>query len=611
MPVDQLSLWPELSPSGGAAARAVEPPDAVERRRALDASQSFIVQAPAGSGKTELLIQRYLTLLASASSPEAVVAITFTIKAAGEMRTRVLDALEAARGAEPEAAHQRLTWNLARAVLEQDSRAGWALLQNSSRMRIQTIDALNMAITRQMPWLARMGAMPDVTDDARVFYERAAEATIRLLGEDTRDSAAVECLLRHLDYEVASARSLLAAMLEIRDHWLPITGIDPDVGQIRASLESQLASIVRERLGRVRASFPPDAAAALPELIRFAASNLDPSHPAYVCRDIDSLPSSEPENAPLWRGIASLILTDKGEFRKRLDKNCGFPSIHRVMKDRFERLLQSLASTDIQAAFDTLRTLPADRYPDSQWEVLEALLRLLPRAAAELRVAFSQSGVVDFIEISQAALNALGGASHPTDLALALGCRIEHLLVDEFQDTSRAQYELLRVLTAGWEDGDGRTLFLVGDPMQSIYRFRQADVGLYLSIRERGLEAVRPAPVWLSTNFRSAPAIVDWVNATFKSAFPAEEDSARGGVPYSASEAFRMGVEEAGVYVHPIIGRNDSAEADLVLNLIQRERSAGSSIAVLVRARTHLLETADRLRKLGIPFRAIEIDSCL
>src|SRR5512142_3275600 len=99
-----------------------EAPDAAERACALDPRASFIVQAPAGSGKTELLIQRYLVLLARVERPESVVAITFTKKAAGEMRRRVLDALaQAAATIEPPTEpHKALTWRLARAVRDRD-----------------------------------------------------------------------------------------------------------------------------------------------------------------------------------------------------------------------------------------------------------------------------------------------------------------------------------------------------------------------------------------------------------------------------------------------------------------------------------------------------------
>jgi ATP-dependent exoDNAse (exonuclease V) beta subunit len=154
------------------AATAPEPADAGERRRALDPETSFIVQAPAGSGKTELLIQRYLALLARVAQPEAVVAITFTVKAAGEMRSRVLDALDkASRNAEPRTAHERSTLDLAMAALAQDQRRQWDLIRNPGRLRIQTIDALAMAITGQMPWLSRFGAMPGVIEDARIKAE--------------------------------------------------------------------------------------------------------------------------------------------------------------------------------------------------------------------------------------------------------------------------------------------------------------------------------------------------------------------------------------------------------------------------------------------------------
>ena len=127
-------------------------PDAGERFQALDPAQSFIVQAPAGSGKTALLIQRYLRLLAYVDAPEEIVAITFTRKAAAEMRTRVLAALEiGSQPADAETAHEKLNRELSAAVLQRDRQSGWHIAANPERLRIQTIDSLCAALTRVMP----------------------------------------------------------------------------------------------------------------------------------------------------------------------------------------------------------------------------------------------------------------------------------------------------------------------------------------------------------------------------------------------------------------------------------------------------------------------------
>src|SRR4051794_21812390 len=113
--------------------------DAAERAAALDPSRSFIVQAPAGSGKTELLIQRYLRLLATVEDPEQVVAITFTRKAAAEMRRRVQQALRAAAAGEGAATgHGATTRALARAVIERDRALGWSLSARPQRLRVDT-----------------------------------------------------------------------------------------------------------------------------------------------------------------------------------------------------------------------------------------------------------------------------------------------------------------------------------------------------------------------------------------------------------------------------------------------------------------------------------------
>ena len=136
-------------------------PDRTAREQALNPAGSYIVQAPAGSGKTELLAQRYLKLLVQVEAPEEIVAITFTNKAAAEMRGRILDALERARlDTPPGTPHEARTWELARQVLSHEQAVGWHITENPRRLGIQTVDSLCAALTRQMPWLSGFGAQP-------------------------------------------------------------------------------------------------------------------------------------------------------------------------------------------------------------------------------------------------------------------------------------------------------------------------------------------------------------------------------------------------------------------------------------------------------------------
>jgi ATP-dependent helicase/nuclease subunit A len=559
--------------------------DKAARQRALDTSTSFIVQAPAGSGKTELLIQRYLKLLEIVDAPDGVVAITFTRKAAGEMRSRVIEALRIARtGAAPQAEHERVTFDIARQVLEHDRRLGWDLLQNPAQLRIETIDALCAAITRRMPWLARFGAMPEFSEKAGDMYREAARNT---LGHLERGHQALSYLLLHLDNDFQAARRLIMQMLEKRDQWLRHTGVNPDFEVVRAQLEATLRRLILGKLQRLRVGFDNDVAA---EIVRI--------------REWDRFPEANLEELPQWYAVADLLLTKEGEWRKRVDKNMGFPPIH-PLKPRLEQLLARLRSEDaLLESLQRFRELPAAQFSDSQWRAMEATVSVLALAVGELQLVFQARGRVDFAELAIRAAWALGHVDSPTELALALGYRIQHILVDEFQDTSYTQFELLEKLTAGWEPGDGRTLFLVGDPMQSIYRFRQADVSLFLKARLEGIGSIRLEPLALSVNFRSRRAIVDWVNSTFAGMLPAEDDLESGAVAFAESTAAAEDDNTECIGIHPFLEAGD--EAERVVELVKA--CGDAKVGVLVRARPHLVAIVDALKRHKIPFQAIEID---
>jgi ATP-dependent exoDNAse (exonuclease V) beta subunit len=262
-------------------------------------------------------------------------------------------------------------------------------------------------------------------------------------------------------------------------------------------------------------------------------------------------------------------------------------------------------------ALHEIRLLPPASFADSQWEVLSALMALLPFAAVQLKLVFQREGKVDFTEIAHASRDALGTPDNPTDLAFSMDCRIQHLLVDEFQDTSHGQYELLKALTAEWLPGDGRTLFLVGDPMQSIYGFREAEVALFLKARQHGLGNIQLTPLQLSVNFRSSAGIVNWVNDALGPAFPLLADRFTGAVTYAPSTSFHSGKVDTAVHFHPSFEKDHTVEAEKVVSIIAESRQQNSTarIAVLVRARTHLVAIVEELRHRKIPFQAVDIDS--
>jgi ATP-dependent helicase/nuclease subunit A len=444
--------------------------DALEREEALTPDRSYIVQAPAGSGKTGLLVQRMLRLLSVVSRPESIVAMTFTIKAAGEMRERVLSALqEAADNAPVTSEFQGRTRQLALEALGRDREENWGLLTDPGRLQIQTIDALCAMLVRQMPIVSESGGFGSVVEDPGELYRLAARRTLQSFAASSEESRALfRRIAGHFDNDTARLERQIVNMLGKRDQWC----------------------------------------------IRF---------------------------------------------------------------------------------FEHDQSIVGD------------LCQVLAGAEAALKQVFREENEVDFAEITRAAINALGEPEAPSELLYALDYRIEHLLVDEFQDTSKAQYQLLDALTGQWSEGDGRTLFLVGDPMQSIYRFRAAEVGLFLRAWEQEqLGSVRLSPLRLRVNFRSTPQIVDWTCSTLA---PVMDDNniAKGAVKFVACVAARQETGVAPRLIPLLEDKSGEAEAREIVSILQQTPDRGEA-AILVRSRSHIASVLPALREAGIPYQAIEID---
>ncbi len=320
-----------------------------------------------------------------------------------------------------------------------------------------------------------------------------------------------------------------------------------------------------------------------------------------------------------------------------------------TLRARLERPFARAAASDPSSV----------RYTDQEWRIVRACFTLLRHAAGELKVALAEAAAADFTEVAQIALRVLKGENElPTEATLAAVDGIRHLLVDEFQDTSRRQHQLLAHLIAAWPEREGRTCFVVGDPMQSIYFFRDADAELFPRVEQLGLEIpgdlpLRFEPVLLKANFRTAPPLVRSINGAFVQVFAVDDGSgieyaealpARDDAPSSdptlpgprlvaeSAPRWRLHLEfvpdsargssrgPAADRKAELAAEREAAHEKQTEEIVALIRSHGDRIdqaraakekyriAVLGRTRKALTPIATALREAAIPFRAVELE---
>lgn len=617
--------------------------DTANRAQALNTGCSFIIEAPAGAGKTELLTQRFLALLTTVKQPEEIIALTFTNKAAAEMRERIVSSLEKAhRGTPPPEPHKQITYALSQQALARDAQLQWGLLQTPSRLQVTTLDALCARLARQMPLLSRLGSQPGIATDPAAHYQAAAQDTLQLLHSQQPAADTLARVLDHFDNDAHRLQPLLESMLASRDQWLP------HMRRVHIQdAEIALTELVEWALSDIAEVFDAAVQSQLMPFARLAANELHlqqqtgaalSTDAQQVLALLDWHTPLQPQLAdlPAWRGLATLLLTSK-DIRQTAPTPLGASTPE--AKDAFKLikpLLKDLRDAGHSPLLKRALGLPQPTYAAAEQQLLQDLIDLLKVASAQLWLQFQAAREVDFIEMAQQALEALGDELTPTDLQLQLDYTISHLLVDEFQDTSPSQIRLIERLTTGWESQSHKTLFLVGDPMQSIYRFRKADVGLFIRVRDHGLGHLRPTALRLYRNNRSDPAVVGWVNQSFHHIFPPHDHIHQGAVQFKPAYATRSALTAAGVHVHPFFkGHRPTPEPDEesdthdnaesfdaldsdtrrealhIIHLIRQSQAQqpDGTIGVLVRARTHLHALVAELAQQQMPFQAVEIEA--
>ncbi|MCX7123898.1 MAG: UvrD-helicase domain-containing protein [Gammaproteobacteria bacterium] len=486
--------------------------DSVARLQALDPLDSFIVEAPAGSGKTDLLVKRYLKLLETVERPEEILAITFTRKAAHEMQERIAKA------------------------------QGEAHL--NPNIQVMTIDSFCRVVVNQAP-LTSPVLTAEMLEDEAVLKQAFLAALLNVIEKQDEGSVAFCALFQYFDNQLLMVTDLLFDLLKSREEWLPIVLGAKHHGNAFALQETCVKKLH---------------AAAWQEW-----QNLKPASYRASFGDETNL-----------KGIADRVLTQKDEVRKCIKEPVPLEFLDFLIK---------------------VRHLP--EWEKKEDSLLPILLEVLPLAAAYLQMVLHENQWTDFHDIALSAVHLL---ETDPEIMQRMDTKIKHILVDEFQDTSNLQFRLLKALTTDWQSQDGRTLFLVGDPKQSIYGFRNANVGLFLQARSEGIGAIKLTPLLLRRNFRSDPKIVHFINRAGQQMFPPEADSVLGKVQFMESEPQRDFPDAQGVQQHFFADPMQEAKSIVRhISTIQKSKS-NESIAILVRARSHFSEIILALNQANIPY---------
>ena len=596
------------------------PPDTEARELALDITQSHHVEAPAGSGKTMLLVARFIKLLSRVRHPHEILALTFTNKAAGEMKTRIVALLQKADRDLP------ALNDLEAGLLEQAKKALKChethrhLLLSPEGLQVMTFHGFCYTVVKRAPLDAGVppeSVVLDEEDQALLLEESIREMILGVIAmsAEAPQRRALENRLMRLNNRLPALADELEELVKKRDLFEDLVEArrsHPGPGDFEAELNRRFASVIERRIREAGDVFNRTP---LAQNWNALWRDLDEKGAPNALVLPENLPGTAWKDLTDWKAISHALTTKAGKPRRQLGPSMG--GFYKGFGSGPWKSLITGLPLDASLLLSNLKSLPDLGARLADIEAIADLITLMSQAVRTLNRKCRERHVLDFVGLEQAALRTLAEDS-PSDLQLFLDHQIQHILVDEFQDTSRSQWTLLQGLCAGWTRGDGRTLFVVGDPKQSVYAFRKAEVQLFLEARKGlplpGQGRLPMENIRLEVNFRSQAPLVEWTNRFFKQTVMANPQVAFDEVDFQPSTALPQA--EAGPVIVPVSlnvffkdGQASSPaeeEARWMARMVRSmvdEGPSEESIGILLFARTRLRYYLNALRESGVAVR--------
>lgn len=576
--------------------------DQEARTQALDIKNSYVVSAPAGSGKTQLLIKRYLKLLGSARSIDSIICLTYTNKATEEMRERVVRAIELCKNQKPKDDNERELFEIAKKVYD-NKNIKEIELKNPHSFQISTFHSFCTNIIKNYPSDDTVSTFSTLDEDeSESIYSLTADMVISKAIEEKESELfhAVARKLVSLDEKHNRLKEQIKSLLKNRDRLINTKLFNNDElkGYVNFLLK-ELSKSFFEFFRQNRDNF------------RDILQNSDEDTINGLCdvADIDL------DNFKSWIKIAEIFLTQNGTPRKR------FAGQLAQIPDTLKTFIRNLPST-VASELNNLRNLFKDNTFFYDEQSFSDLLTIFEESLKVLKTLLS-ANKKDFVELELSALKNLKWLNGvPPDVLQKMQFKIDHILIDETQDLSDIEYIIISRLIEGWENNDGRTLFFVGDPKQSIYRFRKANVALFSILQENGVareeeSPYRLIPLELKNNFRSEPQIIDFVNKTFQNYF--SDDSFKDDTSYKPfyhptaqpSENFEISInnidfnKKISIVASEQFDRVLACFSETILSLTEKT-NPDETIGILFRTRSQFIPYREKLLSAGIDIEVVE-----